>query len=340
MDKDKLHVTYFQRKPRPGFNFSMEAIFEDVRYRISNHITPKVYICSDFNDGWKSKISNILEAYRRQGNGVNHITGEVHFLNLLMKKNRVVLTILDCGMMNRKSGFSRKIIQWLYLKAPVAKAQLVTAISAQTKEQIVDFTGCNPNKIVVIPVAIATRFKPSPKDFNEDCPKILQIGTGANKNLERLIEALGGISCELQIVGKLSPKQLSLLEQYSINYTSLSNLSNDEILKCYQDADIVSFVSTAEGFGMPILEAHAVERVVVTSNVSSMPEVAGEAACLVNPFEVESIKQGFLKVIADKEYRDQLIANGRVNKLRYDPQYIAERYLEVYKSVVNKKQLD
>ena len=84
-----------------------------------------------------------------------------------------------------------------------------------------------------------------------------------------------------------------------MSYKVYCNLSNEEIKKKYEDCDILTLVSTYEGFGMPIIEANRVGRPVITSNILSMPEVAGEAACLVNPFDIENIN--FLRIINDAE---------------------------------------
>jgi len=101
----------------------------------------------------------------------------------------------------------------------------------------------------------------------------------------------------------------------------------------YVDADILTFVSTYEGFGMPIVEANVVGRPVLTSNISSMPEVAGDAACLVDPFDVNSIREGLLKIIQDDNYRNNLIEKGKVNAQRFNPSFIAKMYLDIYKKI-------
>jgi glycosyltransferase involved in cell wall biosynthesis len=82
---------------------------------------------------------------------------------------------------------------------------------------------------------------------------------------------------------------------------------------------------------MPIVEANAVGRVVVTSNLLSMPEVAGGAAHLVDPFDVSSIRSGILKVIEDDSYREALITKGFANRKRFDTRQIAQEYAEIYR---------
>jgi glycosyltransferase involved in cell wall biosynthesis len=330
-----IEVKYFQRRPRKGFSFSMEYIFDDVRARLSNKVNSEILISACYNDGYYSKLVNIIQAAFRQGKEVNHITGEVHFLNLLMNKKKVLLTIHDCGVVPRKTGVAKKIVNWLYLKAPVSRAAIVTAASEVTKKDIVQYTGCDPNKIRVVPVAVNSLYKPDPKQFNKSNPNILHIGTGYNKNLERLIEALKGISCHLVIVGKLSEEVKSLLDQNDIRFTNEYDISNERLLQLYRESDVLTFISTFEGFGMPIIEANSVERVVVTSNISSMPEVAGNAAKLVDPYDVASIRSGILQVINDDIYREQLISNGRRNKLRFDADSIAEQYYQLYQDIRN-----
>jgi glycosyltransferase involved in cell wall biosynthesis len=101
----------------------------------------------------------------------------------------------------------------------------------------------------------------------------------------------------------------------------------------YKECDLVTFVSTHEGFGMPIVEANIVGRPVVTANVSSMPEVAGNAAHLVDPFDVADIRRGILKVIEEDAYREQLILNGFENQKRFKAELIAGQLEAIYRRV-------
>ncbi|MBB3057507.1 glycosyltransferase [Mucilaginibacter gotjawali] len=327
---NKIDVIFFQRKPRPGFNFSMEYIFSDVRNRLAGKISATVKISKYFNDVLPVKLYNIIEAGIKQGKGINHIIGEVHFLNFFMRKNHVILTIHDCNMVERKQGLSRLLIKNLYLCWPVKRAKYITCVSLFTKNQVVKYSKCAESKVLVIPVAVHPIFKPSEKEFNTLKPTILHIGLGYNKNIFRLLDAIEGLSCHLSIVGELSPGHIEALNAKGIDYSNSYNLSQEEIYQKYIDCDIMSFVSTSEGFGMPIIEANCVERVVITSNVSSMPEVAGNAACLVDPFDVASMREGFERLIADHDYRNKLIENGRLNRLRFDGDNIANEYHKLY----------
>ncbi|MEO7765892.1 MAG: glycosyltransferase, partial [Ferruginibacter sp.] len=199
--------------------------------------------------------------------------------------------------------------------------------------EILKYANCPPGKIRVIYNCISPNFLPVTKVFNKAKPVLLQMGTRPNKNLHRVIEAIAGIPCQLEIVGALSTETVGLLNRHKIEFNWKSNLTNEEVIQKYIDADMLVFVSLFEGFGMPIVEANAVERAVVTGNCSAMTEVAGNAACLVDPLEVKSIREGIMRVIADDEYRQHLIDNGRINKKRFEAIKIAGEYAGLYNEV-------
>jgi len=95
------------------------------------------------------------------------------------------------------------------------------------------------------------------------------------------------------------------------------------------------FASTYEGFGMPIIEAQAIGRPVITSNIGAMKEVALDTACLVDPYDVESIKNGIQKLIRDEAYRDLMIKKGLKNVERFSLETISNQYIALYKSIKN-----
>ena len=82
-----------------------------------------------------------------------------------------------------------------------------------------------------------------------------------------------------------------------------------------------------EGFGMPIIEGQSIGRVVVTSNLSPMKEVAGNSAILVNPYDIESMKQGYLKAIKEHDYYIKL---GKINVKRFNLEEITKQYYQLY----------
>ncbi len=329
----RLRVVYIQRKPRAHGNFSLEFIFDDVRRRLSREIEGVTHVVPFLSNGVFRRLAIALDAALHQGD-INHVTGDINFATLFLRRRKTVLTILDCTFMKNRQGLQYWVLKTFWLSLPVMRTRFVTTISEAARQDIIAYTKCDPAKVRVVPVAISEGFVFQPKPFNADCPRILQIGTGGNKNVHRLVEALEGISCVLEIVGVVDARLEKKLKEHGIKYESRAMLPQEELLKSYAVSDMIAFVSTYEGFGMPILEANAVGRPVVTSEVSSMPEVAGDAACLVDPHEVQSIRSGILKVIKDAEYRELLVRNGQENVKRFDPDRIAREYLEVYKSVL------
>lgn len=331
MKDNKLKVIFFQRKPRPG-NYSLEFIFDDVRVRLAHLIDSKKLECPYFSNGFLNRIRNIRYAMANQG-PVNHVTGDVLYLTYLLDKKRSILTIPDCVFMNTSNTLKKWVLWFFWLFLPVHRSGLITAISNATKQDILRYVNCDPDKIRVIPVAISPSFLPVPKPFNKDYPTILHVGASPNKNLDRLMEAIKGIPCRLSIVGNISQYQQDRLKELNIDYVNEWGLTNEQIIEKYVECDMLAFVSTYEGFGMPIVEANAVERPVVTSNVASMPEVANDAACLVDPFDVGSIREGIFKILQNEEYRNNLIVKGRINKLRFDAETIAFQYYDLYREI-------
>ena len=325
-------VVFFHRKPRGVGNYSVEFIFDDVRTRLKGRIKPRIEISAYESSGLFKRLYNCLQAWRKQGQ-VNHITGDVNYLGLFLKRKRTIQTILDCVHLNSSAGLKYKVLKFFWIVIPERRSKFITAISESTKQEILYHHKCDPDKIVVIPVAISPKFKANNKPFNKERPVILQVGAAPNKNILKLIEAIKGLRCVLNIVGKQNEEYELLLKKYDIEYVYEWGLSDAEILKRYEQADIISLVSTYEGFGMPILEAQAVGRPVITSNILSMPEVAGSAAVLVNPNDIDDIRSGLEKIINDDDFRADLISRGYENIKRFDPDAIAQMYFELYKKI-------
>ena len=326
-----MRVTFYQRRPR-GANFSIERLFADVRRSLLESIDANVAISRFASNGFFRRIYNIIEAAFRQGD-VNHITGDVHFLAFLLRKRQTLLTILDLVSVHRLKGWRRAMLLFFWYWLPIKRAAVVSVISESTKKDLLRHIKVDPRKVRVVHCPVSTDFKPVAREFNAAKPVVLQIGTGSNKNVERVAQALQGIPCHLRVIGNLDEDQLTVLRQCEIEYSSVSNISDAQIVDEYRRCDMVVFASTYEGFGLPIVEAQATGRPVVTSTVCSMPEVAGDAACMVDPFDVSCIREGILRIINDSGYRNELIRRGFENVERFRAKKIAQQYLNIYQEI-------
>ncbi len=349
-----MKVVYLHRKPRKFGNFSIESYFEDIRSYlpfISEKIEPIVYQSPFFSDGILFRIKNIIDAKNQTTklkSDINHITGDVHFLTMGLTPKNTILTIHDCAFLEQegnsvKDKLKRRFLKMFWLTLPVKQSRFVTAVSEATKSEIIRHTNCNPNKIVVIPTTISPKFREAaqnytPKKFNKKKPVILQLGAAFNKNLERLFESLEKIDCKLHIIAPLSEHHFELLKKYNIDYQQEDKVSFEDLILAYKNSDLVSFVSTIEGFGMPIIEAQTLQKPIITSTVSSMPWVAGQNSCLVNPYSVQEIKEGILKIIDKEDYRNELVKNGLENIKRFNPKTVARQYVELYERMENENE--
>jgi glycosyltransferase involved in cell wall biosynthesis len=326
-------VVHFHRRPFAG-QHSIEMLFANLRTAMpEGDFAVAVETLPNSSKGLRPRVENARWAAQRQGD-VNHVTGDVHYIALAMDARRTVLTIHDCFALERLRGLRRRVLKRYWFDLPVAHVAAVTVISEATRRELVRHVPAAAKKTVVIPNAVAPAFQPAPREFRGDCPRILHIGTAPNKNLARLFAALQGLRCELRIVGRLSIQDRRQLESGGIAYSTAENLSERQMVEEYRQADLVSFASIYEGFGMPIVEAQWVERPVVTSNASSMPEVAGEGACLVDPYDVTAIRRGLLRVIGDATYRAELIEAGRINRARFSLPTVAGQYVNLYGEIV------
>lgn len=310
----------------------MERIFDTLRAYFPPDLQVRTVVCRFPSRGLFRRLYDIVRARFFQGD-VNHVTGDVHFLTMLLARDRTLLTIHDCVTLRERRGLRRWLIWLFWFWLPVRRCGLVSVVSDATRRQVIDATHCPPEKVRMVGAPVPDDFVPSPRQFRTTCPRILHVGTKANKNLARHVEALKGLSCTLVIVGRLSDAQRRMLDGSGIAYENLTALPPDAVVRAYVESDLLLFASTYEGFGLPIVEAQAVGRPVVTANVWSMPEVSGGAACLVDPYDVGSIRAGVVRVIGDEAYRTALVAAGLANVERFRPRAVAEAYAALYREL-------
>jgi len=320
-----MNLVYFYRPKMKGVH-SIETVFDQVKSSMPDDVSYKDYVCTS---KWM-RYHSFLKASKFQGD-INHITGDIHTISLFLSKKRTVVTVHDVGRYERDlKGIKKLIFKMVWLTFPLKRVSYITTISEFTKKKLIEICNIPDEKIVVIPNPAPEDFNYSYKEFNSESPVIMQIGSGNNKNIYRLIEAVKDSSFRLLLIRKPDKAIQKLLAKHNIQYEWYTDLSRSEVYECYKKSDILFFASEYEGFGVPILEANIIGRPVITSNISAMPDVANDAALLVNPFDIEEIKEGLLRIKNDTDYREKLIQNGLANVGRFSKSRISNLYYKLY----------
>ncbi len=298
-----------------------------------------------------SIIFNLLYLSRFK-KGLFHITGDVHYAILALPKDRTVLTIHDLVFLHTYFGLRRALLKWIFLDLPVKKAKYITTISQKSKQEILDYTNCDPEKILVIPNPVDPIFasstpsttsnvltslnlpQPPSTSLNLSSPStLLFLGTKPNKNLELTIAALFGLDLHLRIIGELTRKQEEMLAKFKISYSVVFSISPEQLVNEYRNARVILFPSTYEGFGLPVIEGFQAERPVITSNISPMKEVAGDAAMLVDPYSVASIREGVINLLSNHQRQMELVEAGKEKVVNYQPAFIAGLYQNLWRKL-------
>jgi len=249
-----------------------------------------------------------------------------------------------------KYGFFSKYSSLFRLKTSLIKAKKIISVSEYTKETLVEKLGVKPEKIKVIysgaPEADSKSLE-LPKELKKGEYILNQGGIDIRKNLERLIRAFAKMKCKVQSA-KRKENDLKLvitgknenIEERLRKEIKILGISNKVIFPGYVDeerlwslilqASCVCYPSLIEGFGGPVLEGFAAGVPVITSNISSLPEIAGGAAYLVNPKNEEEIAEAMMKVTGEKETRDMLIRKGKERVKQFSWEKTAGETIKIY----------
>jgi glycosyltransferase involved in cell wall biosynthesis len=241
-------------------------------------------------------------------------------------------------------------------------AARIVAVSNSTKSDLVQLFRISEEKIEVVYNAIDERFRrghASPEDrqliaerYQVNYPFLLYAGNiKAHKNIGRIIEAFAALKAELAKENVFDDLKLIIIGDELSKHPDLrrtvikAGVQNDvrflgfvpiDVLRIFYDlAKIFVFPSLYEGFGLPPLEAMALGTPVVTSNASSLPEVVGNAAVLVNPENVFEIMRALHRVLVDQALRDRLKERSYQQAQRFSWETAAERILQIYRQAAS-----
>ncbi len=230
----------------------------------------------------------------------------------------------------------RTWFQWLYKRA-LHKARLCICVSEHTRGQLLDRFDLPPERCVVVPNSLDKTFalapEGNPHPGNPSGPYLLVVGTiETRKNLQRVLAAFAATDLPHQLVlagrpGSGSEKLIAQAKALGKRVIILHDLDDRQLRHLYRGAAGLVFASSEEGFGLPILEAMQSGIPVLTSQVSAMPEIAGDAALLVDPTNITAIRDGMVKLATDQELSGTLVAKGRLRLPEFESQRNAERLL-------------
>ncbi len=268
-----------------------------------------------------------------------------------------VLTVHDVRLVRMPETYhwARRIFLRAVVPRSLKRAARIITGSIDTKNDLKSFFGVPDEKIEICHIPLPARFERVRDDdllrsvrakYGLPGRYILNVGKiEPRKNIERLIRAYAAVrerfGTKLVIAGKADDAFGRLFEtlgrlggREEVVFTGY--VENEDLPALYSMAEVFVYPSIHEGFGIPLLEAMACEVPIVTSNVSALPEIAGDAALLVDPFDVGSIAGAIERLLGDPVLRGELTARGRERVSRFTPRGAAERMVEVYKNLLSR----
>lgn len=225
------------------------------------------------------------------------------------------------------------------------KASRIATVSEYSKKDIAGSYGINPSKIDVVYNGAGNIFQPLDADekqqvkqrFSKGSEYFFFVGTlHPRKNLVNLFRAFDQFkksdSTNIKLV--LAGARMWWTDEIRLAYEGMEfrdeviftgRVSDQDLASLMASALALTYVSYFEGFGIPILEAFSCDTPVITSNLTSMPEVAGNAAILTDPFSTDSIAGAMQKIAMDTDFRQNLVAAGREQRLKFSWQQTADK---------------
>jgi glycosyltransferase involved in cell wall biosynthesis len=282
---------------------------------------------------------------------VNLVTGPLDLYHapdftLPPVRAKSVLTVHDLSFERDPNSATPRLRAYLSRVVPrsVKRADHVIAVSQATKRDLIDLYQTPESKITVLYEGVDPIFKPTPSPairlkYNlGSAPFIFSVSTiQPRKNYQRLIQALAALPADYQLViaggqGWLYDSIYAEAEKPAVRgrVKFIGFVPDDDLPALYTEAAVFAYPSLYEGFGLPLLEAMACGTPTLTSNISCLPEVAGQAAILVDPLSVDAIAAGLAQTLAR---RDQLRPLGFARAAQFKWNEVARDLLALYKSI-------
>ena len=238
--------------------------------------------------------------------------------------------------------------------AHLSRARRVIAVSEATRSTIEKYTDVPAQNISVVPQGVSSVFRPLDRPRADirhrlglpaQAPVILQVATRARyKNTPAVLHALAQLRRThadvilIRVGASLFDDEARLASRLGVEgaIRQISRVTDDALVEWYNAADVLVFPSWWEGFGWPPLEAMACGTPVVTSNVSSLPEVCGDAALLVDPHDSDAIAGAIVRAVTDEPLRADMIAKGLARARDFSWKQSVGQIHQIYMDVANR----
>jgi glycosyltransferase involved in cell wall biosynthesis len=240
----------------------------------------------------------------------------------------------DPGLMGRRDRFFFRTM----VPRSARRADRVLAVSERTKRDLVELYGLDEAKVVVTPNGVDARFRPNGERNGSD-PYLLFVGAlQPRKDPVAAIQALSLVDSALRLVLVGPDKGAGREAREAVARLGLNgrvqfagHVGMDDLASLYRNAEALVFPSRYEGFGLPVVEAMASGTPVVATSTGAIPEVAADAAILVEPGDAVALAGGIERALADRE---RLVRAGLERVKRYSWTETAQRTLEVYRDLL------
>jgi glycosyltransferase involved in cell wall biosynthesis len=234
------------------------------------------------------------------------------------------------------------------MKRACRRAASILTVSEFTRNQIIEWSGVPAEKVVKVSCGVENAYRPGDDSYGLTFPYLLCVSNRKrHKNEFRVVQAFAraglGVEMKLVFTGKPAAELADCIAQNDLTASVrfMGVVPEEKLPALYRGAKALVFPSLYEGFGFPVLEAMACGTPVVTSNTTAMPEVAGDAALLVDPTSVEQIAEAMKQVVSDHPLRRQLREKGLARVAQFSWARTVARVREVLaKNVIQSSTLD
>jgi len=236
----------------------------------------------------------------------------------LLFLGRFVFCIHDLNHIDRSenSSFFKKIYYYFLLKYACRKCYKILTVSEFSRKKIILWAGVDEAKVVNVGNGVSSSFHADVKPYKIDQKYFLVVGNRKkHKNELRVLDAFSLLDDDkvyLIFTGRTSPELTEKINSLKINKRVLfkADMTDGDLASLYKGAEALVFPSLYEGFGLPVVEAMSCGTAVITANTTSLPEVSGDSAILVDPESVHEIFLAMHSILADEKIKETLIESG------------------------------